>query len=190
MSMYVGSNPPAFTRLPPGEFRFRVVRELGRGGLGCVDEIAISETNEASKPVGSHWARKRLNEKWDQHPQARARFEREIQTLKDLSHARIISFEGENLKTGTTRFYVMPLFQYNLRANGVIGATPWRDVAWHGAQLADALQYAHGRGAIHRDIKPENLLYNREGGVVIADWGIGYFIHRDSIVLDEKLTQA
>lgn len=191
MSMWVGSNPPgSYNALLQGEFRFTIVRELGRGGLGCVDEIEITESKAPSKPVGSHWARKRLNKKWDQHPQARARFEREIATLQKLSHARIVSYEGENVKRGTTRFYVMPLYQYNLRAHGLRGATPWKDVAWHGAELADTLQYAHGQGAIHRDLKPENLLYNRPGLVTIADWGIGYFIHRDSIVLDEKLTRG
>lgn len=188
--MYVaGSSSAGFQVLPSGEFWFDTVCELGSGGLGRVDKIRVTATNAPGKPVGSEWARKRLNAKWDQHPVARERFDREILTLKRLAHAAIIAYEGENVARGRERFYVMPLYAFNVR--GLIRGTPtpWQTIARHGAYLADALLYAHEMGVRHRDIKPENILFNGGGPLVLADWGIGYFVHQDSKVL-ESLTRA
>lgn len=41
-----------------------------------------------------------------------------------------------------------------------------------GRAVADALDYAHARGAIHRDVKPDNVIVARSGRVVLADFGL------------------
>lgn len=129
--------------LPPGQFRFVPVGELGSGGLGHVDEIEIVASSDASKTIGSRWARKRLNERWDAHPDGRKRFEREISALKRMSHRNIVTYEGENLP-GEERFYVMPIFSSTLRKliAGNSKRGEWRFAAEQGAILADALSYA------------------------------------------------
>jgi serine/threonine protein kinase len=170
--------------LPAGQFLIESVRPLGEGGFGSVDEVRVTASNCPGKSVGSLWARKSLHERWNQVPQARSRFNREIQTLRTLEHPGIISFEGENVGNGE-RFYVMPVFQRTFRSwitdNPPLGN--WRTVASIGVGLADALAHAHRSGFIHRDIKPENILYNGNGRPVISDWGLGYFFHQGSRVL-------
>ncbi len=47
-----------------------------------------------------------------------------------------------------------------------------RAIAWWGARLAEALQYAHDRGVLHRDIKPSNILLTRDGLPMLLDFNL------------------
>ncbi|MEQ8461524.1 MAG: serine/threonine-protein kinase [Sandaracinaceae bacterium] len=167
-----------------GQFRFTRVRELGRGGLGQVIEIRVTESASFGMPEGSHWALKELNDKWRRHPEMVERFEREIIALQSMRHPNIITQVGENLPQAG-RFYVMPVYQSNLRqwlVHNPRGAR-YSKVAGYGLALAEALLYAHRAGFIHRDLKPENVLFNPGEDLKIADWGLGYFVHQHSKVL-------
>lgn len=189
--MAIASRAGFGVTLPPGQFhlRFEAV-PLGQGGLGSVYSVMVTASNEPSMKVGSRWAAKKLNDSWRNHPVMTARFEREILALRSMAHPNIVTCHGENLPGGE-RFYVMPLFSNSVRkyiaAGGLRGN--WRKIAKLGAVLADALQYAHHLGFIHRDLKPDNILFNPGGPLVIADWGLGYFVHRESLVL-QQLTRG
>jgi serine/threonine-protein kinase len=180
----------AATSLPPGRFQFTSVGELGAGGLGRVDRIRVTASNAAALPIGSELARKRLNQNWAANPTMRERFDREIRALQKMSHGSVVTCEGENIP-GEERFYVMPVYASTMRrwiaGGGKLG--DWKFTASLGITLAEALHYAHGLGFIHRDLKPDNILFNPGKPLVIADWGLGYFVHKNSVVL-QQLTRG
>src|SRR4029078_10631701 len=66
------------------------------------------------------------------------------------------------------------------------GPQPVADVLRRGAELADALAYAHGHGVIHRDIKPENVLLSGQN-VLLADFGVARALETSS---DDRLTET
>lgn len=170
--------------LTPGQFFIIPIREIGSGGLGTVDEVRVIDSNQ-SHPIGTVLARKRLNSRWALDPGTRQQFEQEIQILSTMRHRGVMSVKGENLPGGE-RFYVMPLYQHG-SLRGRMQAPhrlDIRTIAEVGEKIANALAYAHAMGFFHRDLKPENILISDAGEPIVADWGLGQFVHRQSRVLD------
>lgn len=156
----------------------KFVEDIGRGGLGIVRLYRHEKS-------GNPYAVKFMLEKWDDH--LYKRFVQEIRLMTNLVHDNIMKILKYDVKNENPH-YVMPYYRdgslrdrlNDMKANGKVFSVQAATSIIY--VLAEALSYAHQRGAIHRDFKPENILFNgREP--ILADWGIGKFIHRDSPVL-------
>ena len=157
--------------------RYRLERELGRGGMATVHLAQDLKEDRlvALKVVHPHLAATLGPE----------RFLREIKLTAKLRHPHILPLfdsgaaagqlwytmpfvEGESLRQRLTRVQRLPLDEAISIAQDVLAA----------------LAYAHQHGVVHRDIKPENILL--EGGeAVLADFGIAQAI---SAAGSERLT--
>ena len=62
-------------------------------------------------------------------------------------------------------------------------AAYFQRIASIGAQIADALEYAHQHGVLHRDIKPSNLMLDRSGSVWVMDFGLAKLIEQQDLTI-------
>lgn len=108
------------------------------------------------------------------------RFQREIALMAKLVHPGIVALFDSGEVNGRL-YYVMPFVAgENLRArlNRERRMTV-EDATRFGADVADALAYAHGAGIVHRDVKPENI-FTVGGRAVLADFGIAHIAGQQS----------
>jgi tRNA A-37 threonylcarbamoyl transferase component Bud32 len=147
------------------EGRYRLVRQLGVGGMG--------EVWEADDTVlGRRVALKVLVQELADDPRATRRFVREARATAKLTHpnvTRVYDFGRD----GGLPYLVMELLEGDTLADRLTGGPmPPAEAARIGAAVADALDAAHSRGIIHRDIKPSNVLLTPAGEVKVMDFGI------------------
>lgn len=167
---------------------YRIVRRIGRGGMGVVFE-AVQE------PLGRHVALKVLAVGPHTRPTVLERFQREARTAAKLHHGNIVPVFGVGTDRGA-HFIAMQFITgasldqvivevHRLRAGqattvvndssswlAAAGTDYFRKAAAVAAQAADALDYAHRQGVLHRDVKPSNLLLDAQGTLWVADFGL------------------
>ncbi|GAA4947701.1 hypothetical protein GCM10023205_04580 [Yinghuangia aomiensis] len=170
--------------------RYRLVRQLGEGGMGEVWE-AQDETLGRSVAVklvsklagGGH-----------RGVQARARFLREARLTARLQHPGIVTVHDLG-ETGAgddqVPFLVMELV-HGEPLNDVLsrGAVALPDAARWGAQISEALAEAHGAGIMHRDVKPSNIVVTPSGTVKVLDFGVARAADHHPTATADQLTQT
>jgi hypothetical protein len=144
---------------------FRILREVGRGGMGVVYE---AEQISLRRRV----ALKVLRFGGTPDAEALQRFQREAETVARLHHTNIVPVFAVGCEQGV-HYYAMQFID-GQGLDRVAGREPadCPRVAHWGVQAAEALAHAHARGVIHRDIKPSNLLLDVEGVVWLTDFGL------------------
>jgi outer membrane protein assembly factor BamB/predicted Ser/Thr protein kinase len=146
---------------------FRLLREVGRGGMGAVFEAEqVSLHRRAAVKV------LRFGPVSD--PAAVDRFRREAETIAHLHHTNIVPIFFVGSENGVN-YYAMEFIDGGSLAEVLAERNtpldPLTVVQW-GLQAAEALDHAHQRGVIHRDIKPSNLLLDKEGRIWLTDFGL------------------
>jgi tetratricopeptide (TPR) repeat protein len=157
------------TEATPGRIvgRYRVIRTLGRGGMGIV---YLAE--RADQHYHQHVALKVMSRSLF-HGEPAGRFRAERQILARLTHPHIARLlDGGQTEDGTP-FLVMEhvegvrIDEY-CHANRVTKRARLLLVQ----QVCAAVQYAHQNLIVHRDIKPSNILVTADGATKLLDFGI------------------
>lgn len=158
----VDARPAELTHIGP----YRVVRQLGEGGMGVV--------YLATAPDGRQVAVKTLRPWLVGGTDGRRRFEREVATLVRVRGARVAEVLDADVSAEppyiVTRFVDgVPLSAW-VSEHGPLAAADLRILA---RGLLEALTSVHEAGVVHRDIKPGNVML-APGGPVLIDFGIAH----------------
>ena len=158
--------------------RYRLVREVGRGGMGSV-WLAVDER------LGREVAVKGAGHLPGQSATDQARALREARSSAALHHPHVVALY-DAVPEGEQVWLVMEYVEGRTLAQLMREQGPLDPVlvAGIGAQVADGLAAAHERGTIHRDVKPGNILVTDDGTAKISDFGIARTLG------EETLTEA
>lgn len=142
--------------------RYVLEEIIGRGGGADVYE---AEDLETGRPVAVKVLRA-------VNPTDLQRFEQEGATLGRLDHPAIVRMCDKGDEDGVPYLVLDLIDGEPLSAVLQRGPLDEDEVVRIGGVLAEALAHAHELGVIHRDVKPGNVLFDREGGVHLTDFGI------------------
>ncbi|MFJ5226436.1 serine/threonine-protein kinase [Streptomyces sp. NPDC088400] len=150
--------------------RYRVVAPLGRGGMGVVwravdevlgREVAVKELRTYTDADAAELAGLRL------------RMQREARAAARVRHPGVVAVHDVADEDGRPVIVMElidgPSLDDVLRERGTLDP---REAAAIGATVLEALGAAHRAGVLHRDVKPGNVLLDRDGRVVLTDFGI------------------
>jgi predicted Ser/Thr protein kinase len=178
---------------------FRLVREIGRGGMGIVYEAEQLSLNRrvAVKvlPFAAALVPKQLH-----------RFKNEARTAALLHHPNIVPVYAVGCESGV-HYFVMQFIEgrslaaliakeqprnaraYASPSDKALSQTGLCDarIAELGLHAAQALDYAHQQGVVHRDIKPANLLLDERGELWISDFGLATFQSGPRVTISGEL---
>jgi hypothetical protein len=154
---------------------YDVEREVGRGGMGVVFRAIELQLR---RPV----ALKVLPPELALGPSVVERFEREAQMAAALDHPNIIPI----YRVGQTPslLYLAMKHVEGRALDSVIatqGALPVPVVLLVMRAVTSALSYAHEHGIVHRDVKGGNILIDRDGRVIVTDFGVARAIENASM---------
>ena len=152
----------------PGELiqnRFRIVRQLGAGGMG---EVYLAEDNRLWRKV----ALKLLPAKFTMDVERLGRFQQEACATSALNHPNIITIFDIG-QDGSTHFIATEFIEgETLRQRISAGKLSISEALNIAVQVASALSAAHSVNVVHRDVKPENIMLRTDGHVKILDFGL------------------
>ncbi len=163
---------------------YKLIREVGRGGMGVVYEAQQLSLNRrvALKvlPFASMLDSRQIK-----------RFENEARAAAQLHHPNIVPVYGVGCQRGV-HYYAMQFIEGQTLADAIAelaaeapettsnslhtgcsnGSKRFQEIARIGVQAARALHAAHQCGVIHRDIKPSNIMLDGRGETWITDFGL------------------
>ena len=143
--------------------RYRVIRQLGAGGMGAVYEVERLTD-------GAHLALKIMLGQVS--GAIAARFAREAEIGARVRHPHVVPIVDVGVTATGTPFLIMEL----VRGGSVEGQRErFGDVAWARGvllQVVDGLIALHATNVVHRDLKPANILVDEDGVAKISDFGI------------------
>ena len=150
--------------------RYRILRELGAGGMGVVYQAWDAELGVA---VALKVVRPEVSNDPGISQEVTRRFKRELLLARQVTHKNVVRIHDLGEIDGI-KYITMPYIEGRdlagvLRERGQLPAPEALRIA---KQVAAGLLAAHDAGVVHRDLKPENIMIDADGQALIMDFGI------------------
>jgi serine/threonine protein kinase len=149
--------------------RYRILRKLGEGGMGTV--FLAEDTELGNNKVAIKFIPPQLAG----NARAIKNLQREAQTAMQLSHPNIVRLHDMHTD-GHQKFLVMEYIEGktldDLLAEKADSKMTLEELLPIAEQIANGLDYAHGKKVLHRDLKPSNIMIDKNGLVKLLDFGI------------------
>src|SRR5262245_61565970 len=166
-----GSAGEEVTTLEPGTMlagRYQIIDTLGVGGMGAVYRAFDRQLTRVV-------ALKTILPELASTPTAMKRFKQEVLLDQSIVHKNVVRiFDlGED---GATKFITMDFIE-GVDLKSLIsqrGKLPAVEAAEIIRQVCQGLEAAHAAGVVHRDLKPQNIMIQKNGHVIVMDFGIAY----------------
>ncbi len=152
---------------------YELMRQLGEGGMA---QVYLARDVRLGREV----AVKVLDQHLAAQTGFRERFLREARVAAALDHPNIVPLfdfgEADYL------WYLVMPYVSGGSLQDVLRRAPLSvgEVVTYGAQIADALDYAHQRHVVHRDVKPANMLIHADGRVMLSDFGLAKILDKSA----------
>ena len=165
--------------------RFRVVRQLGRGGMGNVWLVEDTQLDDM------RFAVKMLPSILVSNKRAYAQLKAEALVSLKLVHPNIVQLRAFEENDGNP-FLVMDYVDGQTLDDYLAekGTLSEDDVIRVLRPIAAALDYAHSKGVVHRDVKPANVMIRKDGVPFILDFGIAREIQETLTRVTGKLSSG
>ena len=146
--------------------RYRIVRRLGRGGMG---EVYLADDLK----LGQQVALKFLPQSVENDPERLAVLQREVRVARQVSHPNVCRIydlaDADDVHFITMEYIDGEDLSSVLRR---IGRLPEERATALARQIIAGVSAAHARGVIHRDLKPANVMIDADGRVRVTDFGL------------------
>ena len=145
------------------ETPYRLVRPIGRGGMGAV--YLVLDTRLARRV-----ALKVLDVLGDED--LGLRLEHEARVIARLEHPNIVPVHDVGRLPDGRVYYAMKYVRGKRLDEWLSGAPPRAASLRMFQRICEAVAFAHARGVVHRDLKPQNIMVGAFGEALVMDWGL------------------
>jgi serine/threonine-protein kinase len=182
-----GTTEEVAAALPERLDRYKLLEEIGRGGMGAVLRGHDPE-------LGRDLAVKVLLPGHQHNPVLVSRFTEEAQIGGQLQHPGIVPVYEVGRSEDQRPYFTMKLVRGRTLAAMLRERSGPREdlprLLHVFEQVCQTMAYAHSRGVIHRDLKPSNVMVGAFGEVQVMDWGLAKVLNRDGGVLPRAENEA